>query len=191
MDEQEAIAASKNGDVSGFNWLVATYERLVYNVALRMMGNTHDAEDVAQDSFLSAYRSISRFSGSSFKPWICRITTNTCIDKIRHNKRRLTTPIENVPGEFLSTKPSDSPEEHASRNELREFIDRTLALLPPDLRLVVVLADVQGMTYEETSEIMRCSLGTVKSRLFRGRRKMRELLLEHRELLPPNFRHNK
>ena len=191
MDEQEAISKSKNGDVDGFNWLVATYERLVYNVALRMMGNNQDAEDAAQDSFLSAYKSITRFNGVSFKPWICRITANTCIDKIKHNKRRPTTPIENAPREFLSTKPSDSPEEHASRKELKDYIDRTLSLLPPNLRLVVVLADVQGMTYEETSEIMGCSLGTVKSRLFRGRRKMRELLLEHRELLPSNFRYNK
>jgi len=73
MDEKEAIAASRKGDVSSFNWLVATYERQVYNLALSMLGNTHDAEDATQDAFLSAYRSIRRFKGASFKPWICQL----------------------------------------------------------------------------------------------------------------------
>ena len=189
MDEREAIAHSKEGDVDGFNWLVAKYERQVYNLALSMLGNTHDAEDATQDAFLSAYRSISRFKGSAFKPWICRIAANSCIDKMRYRRRHPASSIEDNPVEPKSSAPADQPEELALRSELRSFIDSKLVLLPPDLRLTVVLVDVQGMSYDEAAQVMGCALGTVKSRLSRGRRQMRKLLCADKELLPDKFRH--
>jgi RNA polymerase sigma-70 factor (ECF subfamily) len=190
MDEKEAIAASKNGDVNSFNWLVATYERQVYNLALSMLGNSHDAEDATQDAFLSAYRSIRRFKGGSFKPWICRIAANSCIDKMRYRKRHPASSIDDNPIDPPSHVAEEQPEEHASRQELKSFIDSKLVLLPDDLRLAVVLSDVQGMSYDEVAQVMGCALGTVKSRISRARRQMRKLLLADRELLPDKFRHN-
>lgn len=188
MNEIQAIAASKAGGADSYNWLVATYERQVYNLALSMLGNPHDAEDATQDAFISAYRSIRKFSGGSFKPWICRIASNLCIDKLRYRKRHPASSIDDNPIELPSKNLSGQPEEQASRRELRGFIDQSLAKLPSDLRLAVVLSDIQGMTYEEIAQVMRCPLGTVRSRIWRGRRKMRELLLEKRELLPGQFR---
>jgi len=188
MNEEQAIARSKDGDANSFNWLVATYERQVYNLTLSMLGNTHDAEDATQDAFISAYKSIRKFSGGSFKPWICRIASNTCIDKLRYRKRHPASSIDDNPVELPSKNLSEQPEEQASRHELRGFINQSLAKLPPDLRLAVVLSDVQGMTYEEIAQVMDCALGTVRSRIWRGRRKMRELLLQNRELLPGKFR---
>lgn len=189
MDEREAIERSKKGDVEGFNWLVSRYERQVYNLALSMLGNTFDAEDATQDAFISAYRSITRFKGSDFKPWICRIVANACIDKMRYRKRHPLSSIEDNPVEPRSNSSDSQPEQVALRRELRSFIDSKLALLPADLRLTVVLVDVQGMSYDEAAQVMGCAVGTVKSRLSRGRRKMRELLIEQRELIPDKYRH--
>lgn len=189
MDEIEAIAASKNGDVESFNWLVSEYERRVYNLALSMLGNAHDAEDACQDAFISAYRNIQRFLGSSFKPWLYRIASNTCIDRLRYRKRHVSLSIDDTPIELPSAIPEEQPEEYAYRQELKLLINRKLALLPPDVRLAVILCDVQGMSYDEVAQVMDCALGTVKSRIWRGRRQMRALLLEDRELLPSKFRH--
>ncbi|MFC1950933.1 RNA polymerase sigma factor [Chloroflexota bacterium] len=190
MDEKEAIAKSRSGDVNSFNWLVVTYERQVYNLALSMLGNAHDAEDATQDAFVSAYRSIRRFKSSGFKQWICRIAANACIDKMRYRKRHPASSIDNNPIDPPSNVPSEQPEEYALRMELRSLIDSKLALLPAELRLSVVLVDVQGMSYDEAAQVMGCALGTVKSRISRGRQQMRKLLLADKELLPAKFRHN-
>ena len=191
MEEQELISKSKAGDLDAFNILVERYQRPVYNLAFRMLGNAEIAEDATQDTFISAYKAISKFRGGSFKAWIMRIAANSCHDKIRVARRASVTSLDNLieeTGDFIADNKTESPEDYAIRGELGRFISECLCLLPEDQRLVIVLSDIQGLSYEEISETTGSSLGTVKSRLNRGRARLRDYLLQHRELLPDEFR---
>jgi len=191
MEEQEAISRSRAGNTDCFNWLVERYERQVYNLALYMLRNPQDAEDATQDAFLSAFRAVKKFRGSNFKAWLLSIVANACRDRFRATKRHPAISLDSVPLEPQAFESVELPEDYALRQELRRFINEALPFLPEDQRLVVVLCDIQGMSYEEISQVTGSSLGTVKSRLSRGRQKLRDLLLQHGELLPPEFRLNK
>ncbi len=191
MDEQELISRSQSGDIQAFNDLVELYQRQVYNVALRMLGSAETAEDATQDTFVSAYKAIAKFRGGSFKAWILRITANSCRDKLRVSRRASIVSLDNLMeevGDFIADDKAESPEDYAERRELGRLLAGSLASLPEDQRIVVVLSDVQGLTYEEIAQVIGISLGTVKSRLSRARLRLRELLLQHRELLPDEFR---
>ncbi|MEE8372961.1 MAG: sigma-70 family RNA polymerase sigma factor [Dehalococcoidia bacterium] len=191
MEEQDLISRSKEGDVQAFNELVERYERLVYNVVLRMMGDSAAAEDVTQDTFVSAYKAIGKFRGGNFKSWLLRIATNNCRDRFRSAQRSRAMSLDAL---MLQSEPpsladdSESPEDHALRRELGQALNEGLRSLPPDQRLIVVLCDIQELSYEEASEAAGCSLGTVKSRLNRGRTRLRDFMLTRRELLPAEFR---
>lgn len=191
MDEQELISRSQSGDIQAFNDLVELYQRQVYNLALRMLGSAETAEDATQDTFVSAYRAIAGFRGGSFKAWILRIAANSCRDKMRVSRRASIVSLDNLMeevGDFIADDKTESPEDYAQRRELGRLLDGSLARLPEDQRLVVVLSDIQGLTYEEIAQVIGISLGTVKSRLSRARLRLRELLLQRRELLPDEFR---
>jgi RNA polymerase sigma-70 factor (ECF subfamily) len=194
MEEQEFISRSKAGDLEAFNRLVELYQRLVYNIALRMLGNAESAEDVTQDTFVSAYKAIGGFRGGSFKAWILRIASNSCRDKMRVAKRARLTSLDDLveeAGDFIMDDKTESPEDYAMRRELGRFLSGCLGLLPEDQRMVVILCDVQDLSYEEISQVTGSSLGTVKSRLNRGRSRLRDLLLQRGELLPAEFRQDK
>jgi RNA polymerase sigma-70 factor (ECF subfamily) len=194
MDEHDLIERSQSGDIGAFNCLVEQYQRLVYSVSLRMLGDPERAEDATQDTFISAYRAISKFRGGSFKAWIMRITSNACHDKMRVARRSQAASLDCLieeSGDFIRDDRAESPEEYALRRELGRTIGEGLAVLPEDQRLVVVLCDVQGLSYEEAAEAMKCSLGTVKSRLNRGRTRLRDFLVQRPELLPREFRHDR
>jgi len=194
MDEQDLISRSKDGDVEAFNLLVEHYQRLVYNIALRMLGNAEAAEDAAQDTFLSAYKAIGNFRGGSFKSWILRIASNSCLDKLRVSRRCRVISLDTLlldPDSLPQSTNNESPEDYAMRQELGRFLNEGLSHLSEDQRLVVILSDIQGLTYEEVAQVTRSSLGTVKSRLNRGRTRLKDFLLQRKELLPPEFRLNK
>lgn len=195
MDEQELISRSQAGDVDAFNLLVEQYQRLAYNLALRMLGNRDMAEDATQDAFVSAYRAISKFRGGSFKSWILRITANSCHDKLRSSKRAQLVSLDDMLAEVGDIPQiadnAESPEDHALRRELGRLLNEGIAHLPEDQRLVVILSDVQDLSYEEITQVTGSSLGTVKSRLNRGRARLRDYLMRHRELLPAEFRLDK
>ncbi len=183
--EEELISRSKEGDLDCFNRLVEFYEREVYNLALRMLGNTQAAEDATQDTFLSAYRGIKGFRGGSFKAWLLRIAANSCRDQLRRSRRRPFTSLDALEEDMPQlAHPGESPEDYALRMGLASEIEKGLASLPEDQRLAVILCDIQGLSYEEVSQVMGGSLGTVKSRLSRGRARLRDYLLEHGELFP-------
>lgn len=189
MDEGDLIKASQQGDINAFNQLVLTHQQTVYNLAYRIIGEAEEAEDVTQDVFISAYRGLPKFRGGSFKGWLLRIATNSCYDRIRHHRRHPQTSLEETVIEDGGPVSSEtSPDEHALRQELASYIQRGLASLPPEMRVVVVLSDVQDMSYDDIAKITRSSLGTVKSRLSRGRAHLRDYLLQQRELLPTRFR---
>lgn len=191
MDEAALIAASQRGQVAAFNQLVERYQGLVYNVCYRILNDREAAADVTQDAFISAYQHLSSFRGGSFRAWLLRIATNACYDLLRSRHYRnesLEEMTEEGDDLGLAGDARLLPENFALSKEMLALIEQGLATLPADQRTAVVLADVQGLSYEEIAEVMGCNLGTVKSRLSRGRGRLREYLLGQRELLPPRFR---
>ena len=178
MDDSELVQLSKQGDLDSFNRLVESYQGAVYNLALRMLGNRQSAEDASQDAFVSAWRNIGKFRGGSFKAWLLSITANTCRDQLRKRKRNPTISMEELAVEPAGPPSQESPEDYALRRELGEQIQRGLATLPSDQRLAVILSDIQELSYEEIAQVMGCSLGTVRSRLSRGRARLRDCLAQ-------------
>ena len=191
LDEADLVARSQDGDLAAFNRIVERYQGLVYNVAARITGNRTSAEDVAQETFTSAYRSIRRFRGGSLRAWLTRIASNLSIDAIRSSRRR---PEESLDEHLLNpafqpVSAVESPEQRALSNELAGEIQRAIMAVPEEQRALLVLIDVEGLSYEEAAEAVGASVGTVKSRLSRGRARVRAHLRQHRELLPGRFRH--
>lgn len=194
MDELDLITAAQKGDLNSFNTLVRTYQHQVYNLAYRIMGDGAAASDAAQETFISAWRHLKTFRGGSFKSWLLRIVTNACYDELRRGKRRPSSSLESLyvedptPDADLPPSHQESPEAFTQRRELNRAIQAGIGQLPPDQRIVLVLADVQGMSYDEIAEATQANLGTVKSRLSRARARLRDLLLERGELLPGEYR---
>jgi len=193
MDEKTLIAAAQQGDLEAFNRLVLAYQNMTYNLAYRILGDADAAADATQDAFLSAYRAITRFRGGSFKAWLLRIVTNACYDQLRVKQRRPTASLEALLLSDLNSGSSfedemEKPEEYTLRHELSQVIQAGIATLPAEQRIVLVLSDIQGFSYQEIAEIAGISLGTVKSRLSRARAKLRDFLLAQGELLPAQYR---
>lgn len=193
-EERYLVEAGQQGDIESFNQLVRLYEGRVYNLCYRMLGDAEAAADATQDTFLSAFRNLRRFRGGSFRSWIMRIATNTCYDVLRASKRRPTMSLDAARASTDDTTALDPPDqgelpdERMLRQELGVAIQQCLNLLPEDQRVVVILSDVQGMSYEEIAQITGATLGTVKSRLSRGRARLRTSL-KTKELLPSRYRH--
>ena len=193
MDESRLIKEAQNGSLSAFNQLVMAYQGTAYNVAYRVIGNSDSAADACQDAFLKAYKALGQYKGGSFKSWLLRIVTNTCYDQIRYKSRRPASSLEDItenPDEHNTKLVSDDerPEEHVLRGELNDLLQLGINQLPEDQRIILVLCDVQGLSYQEAADIVDQPLGTVKSRLSRGRRRLRDYLLQQKELLPGRYR---
>jgi RNA polymerase sigma factor (sigma-70 family) len=196
MEEAVLIERSQGGDLDAFNALVLAYQGQVYNLCLRMLASPQAAEDAAQETFIAAHRAVSRFRGrrgrSGFRAWLLRIAANACYDELRRRRSRPQVPLATpTDDERTGAEPpaSDEPlEQRAERLELARCLQEGLASLPPDQRLAVILRDVQGLAYEEVAAATGASLGTVKSRISRGRGALRHFLLGRGELLPSRFR---
>lgn len=174
------IGAAQAGDLDAFNTLVVRHERIVFNLCLRLLRNVSLAEDAAQDTFVRAWTSVTSFRGGLVRPWLLRIATNRCYDLLRERGRRPVSSLDAEPFEIEPLWPGQQAEEGAEtftlRTELGEYLERALAALPDDQRLVVLLADIQGCDYQEVATITGAALGTVKSRLSRARARLREAL---------------
>jgi len=192
--ESRALEAAQRGDTSAFNELVLMYQTTVYNVALRTLGHPEDAADATQEAFLAAYRAIREFRGGSFKAWLVRIAVNTCYDLLRRRQRRPSTSLDVIVEE--SGDQADfadrrvGPERAALGAETISTVERGLQALPPDQRIIVVLCDIQGLSYEEAAEAEGVAIGTVKSRLSRARARLRQFLSERGELPAELERHD-
>ena len=184
--EQEltVIRRVQHGDVDAFGLLVTAYEKNVFNVALQMLGNREDAQDIAQEAFLKAYNSLSSFRGDSkFSSWLYRIVSNLCLDFKRRQSRRPSSSltVEDDDGENVQLDIADesqSPETLLERKLTREAVRRGLAELPDEQRQILLLREIQGLSYEEIGEAMGLEAGTVKSRIFRARKKLCAYLLK-------------
>lgn len=179
--DRALIAAARAGDLDAFNEIVDRYQRAVYNVALRIMREPSAAEDAAQDAMIKAWTAIGSFNGEILLPWLLRIVTNRCYDVIRARNRR---PADSLDQEALNESSSwstqiaqtEAPADFVDRAELSGRLRAALDALTPDQRAVVVLSDVHGHSYEEIAATLGVAVGTVKSRLCRGRSRLRELL---------------
>ena len=184
--EQEYLIVQRvlEGDTNAFEELVLEYEKKVYNVALRMLNNSEDAADMTQEAFIKAYNSLSGFRGDSkFSVWLTRIVSNLCLDFLRSRNRRPTVSLsmEDEDGEDVQLDIADtsqSPEQLLERSLTRESVRRGLQSLPEDYREILLLREIQGLSYDEIAAALDIEVGTVKSRIFRGRKKLCDYLIK-------------
>ena len=188
-EEARLIARLKAGEIDAFDQLVEEYQALVHALTLRILGNAEDARDATQETFLKVFRHFAHFRGeASLKTWICRIALNQARSMERwwlRRRRDRTTSLDApalpgeediLPGAAIVESDRLSPEAEMLWRERGREIERALAQLKIDYRLAVILRDLQGLTYEEIAYVTGASLGTVKSRLARGREMLRDLL---------------
>ena len=190
IEDATLVERSRDGDLDAFNQIVRRYQLRVYNLAARILGDRTAAEDIAQDTFVSAHKALARFRGGSLRAWLLRIASNLCYDRLRSAKRRPEQSLDEAmesPGFHVPSR-DPSPEQQAISRELHDHVQRAILGLPFDQRNTIMLVDVQGLSYEEAAEAMDVSMGTVKSRLSRARAAVRDALMAHRELLPDKFR---
>ena len=192
--ENTLIKSAQHGDIDAFNKLVLHYQGLLYRIALRIVRDECVAEDAVQEAMIHAFRHIKSFRGGNFKSWLARVTVNAVYDELRRGKRHNGIPLElftNEGDEIESPDwmrdPESSPEERAEQSELQRAMHRCIKSLVPDYRLMVILVDMEGMSYEEAAYVARVPVGTVKSRLARARMQLREALQTYRNLLPATY----
>lgn len=183
-EERRIIAQVCAGDTNAFEALVVAYQKQVYNLALRTVGNEEDAADMTQEVFLRAYWALGTFRGESkFSVWLYRLTTNVCIDFLRSRRRHPTVSLtaseddDEQPQFDLPSDERTSPEQQLTRSEMRRAVSRGLDSLPDDARKILILRELNGLSYAEIGKVLHLEAGTVKSRLFRARRKLCDFLL--------------
>ncbi|MEO0004508.1 MAG: sigma-70 family RNA polymerase sigma factor [candidate division WOR-3 bacterium] len=185
VPDEELVRRVQNGNMEAFEELVRRYERKVYNIAYRLLGNEEDATEALQDTFLRAYRFIPKFAfKSSFYTWLYRIATNVSLTRLRRRKKAevisLDAPIadsDNLKFDLPDT--AQTPEEAFAQKRLRERLDQAVKKLPEEYRAVVVLRDLEGLSNEEVSKILKLSVPAVKSRLHRARLALRQHLANY------------
>jgi RNA polymerase sigma-70 factor (ECF subfamily) len=170
--DEELVARSMGGDLDSFNQLVLRWERPIYALAYRVIGREEDARDVAQETFLRAFRALSGFKGQAkFSSWLYRITLNLCRDWIRKERR---TPVSQAPegidiielaGEAT---PNETIEQRVGRGQLSRAVSRAMASLPEEQRTAIILKEYHGLTFQEIADMLDCPLSTVKTRLYQG-----------------------
>lgn len=193
-DDETLAAQARRGDRAAFNRLVGRYQALAYAIAYRLLHDEAAAADATQEAFISAFRRLDSFHGGSFKAWLARIVTNQCYDQLRYEKRRPTAALDALlldpddPPPALAQQAPERPDEQYLQAELADYLERVIRQLPEDQRATLLLSDVHGFSYEEIATATGVELGTVKSRLSRARRKVRDLLQAEAELLPARYR---
>lgn len=188
IDDRQLVNAAQNGDQAAFRELYRRYHRKVYSIALAMVRNHEEAMDILQDSFVKVHRYLDRFEhNSSFYTWLYRLVKNQCIDHLRKNKRHRAAAYDEKIGEQSSLGPKterarlelsnpNDPRSEVQRREIRAAVEACLGELSEKHRTVIVLREIQGLSYEEMAQACECSKGTIMSRLFHARRKMQAAL---------------
>ena len=186
VSELTLVQAAKAGDLEAFSELVNRYDRNVFRIAQHITHNEEDAQDVVQDAFLKAYRNLEQFQGNSkFYTWLVRIAVNEALMKLRKRRNEKTVSLDedvetdegSIPREVADWSPN--PEQIYGQSELGDILKKTIQGLPPGFRTVFVLRDVEGLSTEETAEMLGLSVPAVKSRLLRARLQLRERLAKY------------
>jgi RNA polymerase sigma-70 factor (ECF subfamily) len=192
--EKTLIQAAQRGDLEAFNSLVLRYQNLLFGVALRLLNDEDVAADAVQEALISAFRRFNTFRGDSLRSWLARVVVNACYDEMRRKRRQHSVPLElfNAEGEEIETSywlvdPQADPELQFESSELEHAIQKSLDKLPTIYRLMLVLVDIEGMSYEEAASAAGIPVGTVKSRLARARLQMQRSLQMAGELLPSSY----
>ena len=172
-DQEKIIARARRGDADAFEQLVVAYREQVFRLALRMCGSEADADEVAQEAFLSAWKALPNFRGESqFSTWLYQLTTHAAIDLMRREKRQIAADITEV----SAADPAPSPQQQAEQSEQREIVRDAILQLAPEQREVVVLRFMEELSYEEIGAVLKLPSGTVKSRLNRAKAQLKEIL---------------
>lgn len=175
--ERELVLRCQNGDVDAMGTLVTQYQHWVYNIAYGLLGHREDAQDVAQDAFLSVWESIGGFKfRSRFSTWLYRIVINKCLNLIDQRQRRKTDPMEIDDSQPWVPIDTVTPEQVLLRKERKEIVHAALAKLKHSYREILVLRELRELSYKEISEILGCTLGRVKSRLHEARKALKKEL---------------
>lgn len=185
MTEQELVERAKKGDESAFEVLVTDNEKRIYNLCRRLTGNPEDAAELTQEAFLNAWRGLGRFQGeSSFSTWLYRLASNACIDFLRKEKRRqnlsMTVSLDDEEEARQVELPDEryTPERELERTEVRQAVAAGLERLTPEHRQVLVMREINGLSYAEIGAVLGLEEGTVKSRIARARNALRKVLTE-------------
>lgn len=185
LSDEELIKSAVNGNMDAFEALIKKYEKLIYVICYRMFNNVEDAKDVSQEVFLKIYKNMGKAIGKgSFKSWVGTVTNNACIDVLRTKKKiiSLDSPIagdEDFKLDIPDTEPL--PDEKLINKENKEIILSSIEKLPSDYKSIIVLREMNNLSYEEISEILKINIGTVKSRISRSRKKLSEIYLNELE----------
>ena len=190
--ETMLIETAQRGDPDAFNLLVLKYQDMLYRIALRIIHDECGAEDAAQNAVIQAYQNIRSFRGGSFKSWLARVAVNASYDELRRTKRHASSiPLDqyNHEGDEIESPVwmvdlSAGPESLAESSDLQQAVQQCIRSLVPDYRLMVILVDIEGMSYEEAAYVAHVPVGTVKSRLARARMQLRTGLRKFENLLP-------
>jgi RNA polymerase sigma-70 factor (ECF subfamily) len=184
--ERRWVEAAQRGDAESFERIVLAYQQRIFNLAYRLLGEREEAEDLTQEVFINVFRHLSKFRGQSqFSTWIYQVTMNHCRNRLKYLKRRqhhatesLDNPVHTDEGEIDKDLPNegDVPEDVLYRQQIQGLVQVALGRLQEDYREVVVLRDIQDLSYQEISDILRLPEGTIKSRLHRARLELRETL---------------
>jgi RNA polymerase sigma factor (sigma-70 family) len=183
--DRALIERALAGELDAFNELVTLYQDYLFALTVRVVNDRDAAADAVQEAFFSAYRNLSRFRGDSFRSWLTRIALNAATDVLRLRKRRPADPYPEWEDEAWQPPAPDSeaPEREAMRRNAARVLSRAMAQITSDQRTAILLYDVQGFDYQEIADMTGVSLGTVKSRIHRGRLALRDLLADDMELL--------
>ena len=193
--ENRLIKAAQRGDLDAFNLLILLYQNFLFGIAFRILHDEDATADAVQEALISAFRKFNTFRGGSLRSWLARVVINACYDEVRHKRRQRTVPLEqfNSAGEEIESAywlvdSGIGPEEHFEAYELDHAVQDSLHTLPPMYRTVLVLVDMEGLSYEEAAAAAGVPVGTIKSRLARARLQMQNSLQAFGELLPAPYR---
>lgn len=186
--DETLVLQSLNGDKDAYNLLVERYQHKIYTLSYRYTGNCADAFDLTQETFIKAYKSLKGFRGeASFSTWIYKIAANVCRDELRKKKRRKTVSLNEMldsnGNNNLFISEDISPEESVNQKEIQRLVQECLNGLSKEHRLILLMREINGLSYEEIALCLDCSLGTVKSRLSRARKALKKSVLNNKELL--------
>jgi RNA polymerase sigma-70 factor, ECF subfamily len=183
QDDRDLVGRARRGDREAFTQLIVQYQVPLYNMALRMVGGPDDAADIAQEAFLRAWEKIRTLRDAPFKAWLFQIAANLCYDHFRRGRRFGVMPEDDQTGNVVGLGiATPDPQERVEANERNRLVRESIEALDHDMRIAIVLRDVNGMAYDEIAAVLRVPLGTVKSRIARARAQVQERLQQHPEI---------